>query len=1209
MNAEPSAGAPRSPRGSLAPLPPPRGGLPPAGSRLELFLDATRRHGDVVCLSEQPPSYLISHPDHVKQVLLDNHLNYRQNFRKRILMGRHSLALSSDEAWRQRRRLMQPLFRPPRLALLAERMRRTTETMVGRWEEAAAGRQQLEVAGEMIRLTLDILIQSLLGAEAARGGKLRQAVTTAFDYFNQRTRQPRQLPVAIPTPRNLRLVRALADLRTAVRETVARRRLGGEPGDPAPASGGAAERAGEEGADLLSWLIAAHDEQTGEVMSDDQLQDELMMLLVMGHMTTAMAITWTWHLLARHPAVEERLRAELAAVLGGRLPEQGDLAQLSYTRQVLEETLRLYPPSWSFSRFVLGEDEIGGCRIPAGSVVVISPYVTHRREDLWERPERFDPDRFAPERAAARPRFAYYPFGAGPRVCIARDLAMMELPLILATVARSYRLRAVPGRRIAPATGITLQPRGGLPMLLEPAGQTGRAPERPATAAPIVAGKSAGAASSAVAAVAAAADPQLNNLAELPLLAARTEIALLHRTAAGYEPIAGSELLLRVWQLARALARLGIGAGDRVALWADNGPHWLLIDLAALAAGAVTVPLLPGLPVGEACRQLRESGAAVAFVEAGEGEDRLWRLLDRIDRGESSERRESGGRGGLVDPSPDLPILRHLVRIDPGWPPGSAPAATDTAAATPAASGPAAAGAAHATAGAARGARGISVLSLAALLAAQAGEATGDPGSSGGAAPAGGLAPGPAAEAAKAMAAAALTALAEGRQPDDPASLVFTPGTTGPPKPVLLTHRNLAANVLALAAALDVRPGDTAFSFLPLAHPYERVLNYLYLYRGAAIAYPGSPATVEEDLRLARPHLFSSVPAVWKRLLNGIFQRVQASAAWRRRLFHWAVLVGRAALPKRLEQRRPPGLLGLQLAAADRLVFDGIRRQLGGRLRFAVSGGARIPHGWITFLWAAGIPVFEGYGLTEAAPAVTLNRPQAVYPGSAGAPLPGVELRFAADGEILVRGAGVAHGGICSKGGDCGDGSHGGNCVGQIDAEGWLHTGDIGLLDEAGMLNVLGRREDLFTSPDGHTVAPLPLSGLLGSSHLIAQALVVGGGGAANVALLVPDFTALRETCRRRGIAASTHAEMAAHPEVREIYRRELAGFNQKLAPHDQIRAWELLTGEWSAEGGELTATGMVRRPAVLERHAEAIERLAAAAGRAADSIGGPGRA
>ena len=285
--------------------------------------------------------------------------------------------------------------------------------------------------------------------------------------------------------------------------------------------------------------------------------------------------------------------------------------------------------------------------------------------------------------------------------------------------------------------------------------------------------------------------------------------------------------------------------------------------------------------------------------------------------------------------------------------------------------------------------------------------------------------------------------------------------------------------------------------------------------------------------------------------------------------------MGRAALRFRVRGEQPPGALGWQLALADRLVFARLRRRFfGRRLRFAVCGGSRLPHGWITFLWASGIPVFEGYGLCEAGPVVTLNTAAATIAGSAGSPLPGVEMKLsAADGdEILVRGPGVA--------------------PGAVDADGWLHTGDVGMIDDAAMLHVLGRREDLFHNALGRRIAPVPLGGLLQSNHLIAKAMVAGDSRGALGALLVPDFDFLATTLRRRGIAAGSRRELVSDPRVRELYAHEIASINGGLAAHDQIRVWELLADEWSVESGELSPTGAVRREAVLERYAPVLQRL-----------------
>jgi cytochrome P450 len=268
------------------------------------------------------------------------------------------------------------------------------------------------------------------------------------------------MPQWLPTPGNLRYRRAMQLLEGTVNATIAERRR--DPGDAA---------------DLLTLLMAARDPEPGEGttvpeaqrsgMTDRQLRDEMLTLLIAGHETVASALAWAWYLLATDPAAEAKLHAELAAVLAGRAPQVDDLPNLRYTQAVFEEALRLYPPAWIITRKALADDEIGGYRVPANALVVASPYVTHRQAALWHDPEAFDPDRFTEEHAASRPRFAYYPFGGGPRLCIGDQFALTEARLIIATVAQRYRLRLVAGHPIAVEPGVTLRPKHGLMMNLE----------------------------------------------------------------------------------------------------------------------------------------------------------------------------------------------------------------------------------------------------------------------------------------------------------------------------------------------------------------------------------------------------------------------------------------------------------------------------------------------------------------------------------------------------------------------------------------------------------------------------------------------------------------------------------------------------------------------------------------------------------------------
>jgi cytochrome P450 len=278
-----------------------------------------------------------------------------------------------------------------------------------------------------------------------------QAVATLAEDIGYRFAVPFYPPPRVPTPRNRRQRAALRALDAAVYGIIAARRRGETSGD-----------------DLLGLLMSVRDEDTGACMSDQQLRDEVITLFVAGHETTAVALTWVWHLLAGHPDAAERVRAELTAVLGDRAPVAVDLSKLPYARMVIDEAMRLYPPAWITNRQAIADDQVCGYHIPAGAILLVSPYVMHRHPAYWERPDAFEPERFAPECSAGRPAYAYFPFGGGPRQCIGKGLALMEAQLILALVAQRFQLRHAPGHQVEPQALLTLRPRGGLPMFVEP---------------------------------------------------------------------------------------------------------------------------------------------------------------------------------------------------------------------------------------------------------------------------------------------------------------------------------------------------------------------------------------------------------------------------------------------------------------------------------------------------------------------------------------------------------------------------------------------------------------------------------------------------------------------------------------------------------------------------------------------------------------------
>lgn len=422
----------------------------PLGGLLALH----RQYGDVVRHRLAfITSHLLAHPDHVRHVLQEHARGYRKDRLALGLVRRvlgEGLLTSEGEHWLRQRRLAQPAFHRQRLAGFATLMARATEARMDTWEQAARTGTPLDIAEELMRMTMSIVSEALLGGDV---GDEAMVVGEAFTELNtqlaHRVRSLNLLPPVLPTEADRRFRAANARLDAVVGAIIERRRRAGGGGD------------------LLAMLMEARDAETGATMDDAQLRSEVVTMLLAGHETTAAGLSWTVSLLARHPEAEAKLLSELDAVLGGRTPTVEDLPHLSYTRMVFAEAIRLYPPIPLITRVAIEDDEIGGYHIPAGSTVVVSQYVTHRHSDFWPEPERFIPERFAAETEADRHRFAYFPFGSGPRQCIGNSFALMEAQIILATALQRYRLHLPPGHAVVPETLLTLRPRGGLPMLIE----------------------------------------------------------------------------------------------------------------------------------------------------------------------------------------------------------------------------------------------------------------------------------------------------------------------------------------------------------------------------------------------------------------------------------------------------------------------------------------------------------------------------------------------------------------------------------------------------------------------------------------------------------------------------------------------------------------------------------------------------------------------
>jgi cytochrome P450 len=397
----------------------------------------------------------VVHPEGVQRILQENNHNYIRGKLFDILrdVGGDGLITSEGSYWLRQRRLMQPAFHRQRIAAFGEIMTGKTLEVLERWEGAAGNGRTLDINQEMSDLTMAIITETMFGTRVeADVQSIRGAIAHLLEYLNFRFEYPFYPGIQAPTLRNRQARRQLKILDSLIYGIIEKRRRSGDRPD-----------------DLLTILLTAVDEETGEIMSDQQLRDEVITIFVAGHETTAAALAWTFYLLSQNQEAEKRLHEELEMALAGRTPAMADLPALKYTRMVIDEAMRLYPPAWITSRTCIEEDEILGYRIPAGEIVAVTPYVTHRLQEYWPDAERFDPERFNPDTPVERPRYAYFPFSGGPHQCIGNNFALVEATLVLATIAQRFKLALPPGQVVRASAQVTMRPRGGLWMVVESA--------------------------------------------------------------------------------------------------------------------------------------------------------------------------------------------------------------------------------------------------------------------------------------------------------------------------------------------------------------------------------------------------------------------------------------------------------------------------------------------------------------------------------------------------------------------------------------------------------------------------------------------------------------------------------------------------------------------------------------------------------------------
>ncbi len=554
------------------------------------------------------------------------------------------------------------------------------------------------------------------------------------------------------------------------------------------------------------------------------------------------------------------------------------------------------------------------------------------------------------------------------------------------------------------------------------------------------------------------------------------------------ERVSTERFVSQVHALALALDGRGLRRGERLAIFSENCPEWLITDFACQLLGLVSVPIYPTLPAEQLAALLGDSGAR-------------WIVY-----------RDRPKRAIVAAARARLERELHAVAIEED--------AVEES--------------------------GLTLFQLAA-------------------------------EGERRTAEVPLETLVGHAREDDLASLIYTSGTTGEPKGVMLTHGNFVSNMLACAAVFGFGPRDVALSFLPLSHVFERTCCHVFLYSGMTIHTVPSIERVPPLLPEVRPTVLTSVPRLFERVYLRVLGNVAKQPPRKQRVFRWAVEVGRRVAADEERGRGPGVARRLQYGVADRLVFRQIRERFGGRLKVAMSGGAPLPRQVGEFFAGAGLPLYQGYGLTESSPVLAANHAAAHRQGSVGRAVPGVELRIAADGEILARGPGIMRG-YWQKPEASAE---------AIDGEGWLHTGDVGYLDEDGFLFITDRKKDLLVTSGGKNVAPQAVEKALLATGLVSQAVAVGDRYPYVTALLVPNpeyFAA--------ELGESDVGRLAARPEVEDAIEKAVASANRGLAEHERVRRFRLLPRELTIEAGELTPTLKVRRRVVLERYKETIASM-----------------
>ena len=421
---------------------------------------------------------------------------------------------------------------------------------------------------------------------------------------------------------------------------------------------------------------------------------------------------------------------------------------------------------------------------------------------------------------------------------------------------------------------------------------------------------------------------------------------------------------------------------------------------------------------------------------------------------------------------------------------------------------------------------------------------------------------------------------------EDLATIIYTSGTTGEPKGVMLTHSNVVSNLIDSARHLSYNRNDCVLSVLPLSHVLERVAMYMYIHHGMAVFFGESLEMIGPNLREVRPTIFVGVPRIFEK----IYARVKEKSAEKGRLnvsiLNWAVTVGKEYARLAVAHKPVPALLGLKHKLANKLIFEKIRNAMGGRIRLLVSGGAALPEELGYIYIGAGLPIVQGYGLTETSPVITAGRLDDNRVGTVGKPIPNVEVRIAPDGEIETRGPHVMRG-YYNKPAET---------RAVMTDDGWFKTGDIGTLDEDGFLSITDRKKELFKTSGGKYIAPQPIEQMIKGSRFVNQVVLVGNGRKFAAALIVPDWERVESYAELKGLNTRDRGELCRHPRVIDLFERQVAALTADLANYESVKKIALIENELTIEGGELTPTMKVKRRVIDEKYKDVIDKLYEAA-------------